>query len=85
VPNSQNRFGFKLETSGSIPHRGNLGIYNLRTDHLASADASYHPIVKRRAAKRIQIQKPQMRPMIAEYDPKRKGVKNDLSDVVMVK
>ncbi|KAG6452503.1 hypothetical protein O3G_MSEX007666 [Manduca sexta] len=26
-----------------------------------------------------------MRPMIAEYDPKKKGVKNDLSDVVMVK
>lgn len=31
------------------------------------------------------FQKPQMRPMIAEYDPKKKGVKNDLSDVVMVK
>ncbi|KAF9807591.1 hypothetical protein SFRURICE_008804, partial [Spodoptera frugiperda] len=29
--------------------------------------------------------KPQMRPMIVEYDPKKKGVKNDLSDVVMVK
>ncbi|CAH1647834.1 unnamed protein product [Spodoptera littoralis] len=26
-----------------------------------------------------------MRPMIVEYDPKKKGVKNDLSDVVMVK
>lgn len=31
------------------------------------------------------FQKPQMRPMIAEYDTKKKGVKNDLSDVVMVK
>ncbi|CAB3259053.1 unnamed protein product [Arctia plantaginis] len=31
------------------------------------------------------FKKPQMRPMIAEYDPKKKGVKNDLSDVVMVK
>ncbi|XP_032528036.1 proton-coupled amino acid transporter-like protein pathetic isoform X1 [Danaus plexippus] len=31
------------------------------------------------------FKKPQLRPMIAEYDPKRKGVKNDLSDVVMVK
>lgn len=31
------------------------------------------------------FQKPQMRPMIAEYDPKKKGVRNDLSDVVMVK
>ncbi|KAI8430633.1 hypothetical protein MSG28_000836 [Choristoneura fumiferana] len=26
-----------------------------------------------------------MRPMIAEYDPKKKGVRNDLSDIVMVK
>ncbi|CAG4962234.1 unnamed protein product [Parnassius apollo] len=31
------------------------------------------------------FKKPQMRPMIAEYDPKKKGVRNDLSDVVMVK
>ncbi|KAJ8737341.1 hypothetical protein PYW07_000612 [Mythimna separata] len=31
------------------------------------------------------FKKPQMRPMIVEYDPKKKGVKNDLSDVVMVK
>ncbi|XP_011561266.1 proton-coupled amino acid transporter-like protein CG1139 [Plutella xylostella] len=31
------------------------------------------------------IKKPQLRPMIAEYDPKKKGVRNDLSDVVMVK
>lgn len=31
------------------------------------------------------FKKPQLRPMIAEYDPKRKGVKNDLSDIVMVK
>ncbi|XP_047543441.1 proton-coupled amino acid transporter-like protein CG1139 [Vanessa atalanta] len=31
------------------------------------------------------FKKPQLRPMIAEYDPKKKGVKNDLSDVVMVK
>lgn len=33
----------------------------------------------------FSFQKPQMRPMIAEYDPKKKGVRNDLSDVVMVK
>ncbi|CAH2985487.1 unnamed protein product [Chilo suppressalis] len=31
------------------------------------------------------FKKPQMRPMIAEYDPKKKGVRNDLSDLVMVK
>ncbi|KAJ0183683.1 hypothetical protein K1T71_000106 [Dendrolimus kikuchii] len=31
------------------------------------------------------FKKPQLRPMIAEYDPKRKGVRNDLSDIVMVK
>ncbi|XP_063546616.1 proton-coupled amino acid transporter-like protein CG1139 [Cydia strobilella] len=31
------------------------------------------------------FKKPQMRPMIAEYDPKKKGVRTDLSDVVMVK
>ncbi|KAF9406839.1 hypothetical protein HW555_012926 [Spodoptera exigua] len=33
----------------------------------------------------VSVTKPQMRPMIVEYDPKKKGVKNDLSDVVMVK
>ncbi|CAG9138110.1 unnamed protein product [Plutella xylostella] len=35
--------------------------------------------------KSVLFQKPQLRPMIAEYDPKKKGVRNDLSDVVMVK
>lgn len=31
------------------------------------------------------FKKPKMRPMIAEYDAKKKGVKNDLSDAVMIK